>query len=302
MNSIILDDKVRMAIEAGAKSGSCLCWTCSTCDGECPINIATGRMQPQTLVRMANFGMLEELLLAPQIWYCLGCQRCALGCPNNVKPYELMHYLRLEAFRTGRVDPAMKVALWRLVGQFQRVRYRTIQKAMGGRAVAISEREWYQWFKMPIRNKIFQEIDVSKVGRQPDPMHEDRLSSRVCLTCDECTACCPIFYERACFDPQSIIRMVSLGLTKRLLKSASIWMCLECRQCTQTCSQQISGHAVIRQLRTTAIEQGFVPEDFQALLSELNRQIYPRFLDEIDQLIGMYRLGSGKRDPALTVL
>ena len=75
------------------------CWTCGACDNGCPVSIATGRLRPQSNVRMAVYGTLDELRELPDIWYCLSCRRCLQGCPNRVKPFELHRYLQNEAIR-----------------------------------------------------------------------------------------------------------------------------------------------------------------------------------------------------------
>ncbi len=294
MDPIIPNEAQREAIEKTAMSGSGLCWTCGTCDSECPVYLYTGRLRPQIIVRMANLGMLDELMALPQIWYCLGCRRCGTGCPNQVKPFELTRYLRNTLLCNSRDGAALSAALRKLMGNFQRVRYRSILRAMHNEQVAISEREWYQWLEKPIRNSIFKEIEL---GVPTEPLKAElphAHSPRVCLSCSECSNCCPIFHERSIFDPQHIIRMSNLGLTGELLKSPSIWMCLGCRRCAQTCSQLVSGYDVIRRLRLLAVERGEVDPHFPSRLLELERLIYPRLLDEIDHLVGMFGLQSGR--------
>jgi heterodisulfide reductase subunit C len=81
-NPLIPSLELRKLIESRAFALSSLCWTCGSCDLECPVNRATNRLRPQKLVRMANLGMLEELLGLPEIWYCLNCRRCMMTCPT----------------------------------------------------------------------------------------------------------------------------------------------------------------------------------------------------------------------------
>ena len=76
-----------IADDAGADIDRC--WTCGACDNGCPVSLATGRLRPQRNVRMAVYGMLDQLLALPGIWYCLSCRRCLQGCPNRVKPASL---------------------------------------------------------------------------------------------------------------------------------------------------------------------------------------------------------------------
>jgi heterodisulfide reductase subunit C len=295
MEPIIPNDAQRQIIEQNAMAGSCLCWTCGTCDSECPIYLSTGRLRPQVIVRMANLGMLDEMLALPQIWYCLGCRRCGSGCPNQVKPFEVMRYLRDVMIHSGRIGAPMAAAYRKLMGQFQRVRYRAILRAMHGEFTAISTREWYQWFEKPIRNPLYKEIEFAAGAHANKPFTVAAgHNPSACLSCSECSSCCPIFYERTTFDPQSIIRMANLGLTDELIKSPSIWMCLGCRRCSQTCSQLVSGYDVISRLRLLAIERGHVDPCFPSRLVQLDRLIYPRLLEEIDHQTGMFGTRQGK--------
>jgi hypothetical protein len=40
------EPKNRKFIEGGAKAGHRKCWTCGSCDFECPVNVAAGRLRP----------------------------------------------------------------------------------------------------------------------------------------------------------------------------------------------------------------------------------------------------------------
>ena len=61
------DPVQRSQIESRSHTTSFMCWTCGSCDFECPVNIATGRLRPQKLVRLATLGLVEELLEQPEI-------------------------------------------------------------------------------------------------------------------------------------------------------------------------------------------------------------------------------------------
>lgn len=71
---------IRKTIAQEAKADINRCWMCGSCDFECPVNMATVRLRPQKLVRMANFGMVDEFLHNPTIWLCLDCGRCTEAC------------------------------------------------------------------------------------------------------------------------------------------------------------------------------------------------------------------------------
>ncbi len=118
------DRQVAERIRRGADAGQSLCWTCGSCDAMCPVHVASGRLRPQVMVRLANLGLLEELLRRPEIWYCLGCRRCSQTCPQAVKPAALIEFARREALRRGLFDTAFLDGYRRLFAAFQRVRWR----------------------------------------------------------------------------------------------------------------------------------------------------------------------------------
>jgi hypothetical protein len=50
----------------------------------------------------------------------------------------------------------------------------------------------------------------------------------------------------------------------------------------------VSGYAIIQRLRQQAITDKIVDRDFPMRLLDADRIIYPKLLDEIDNLIGLY--------------
>lgn len=120
---VVPQPKLRRLIDAGGLADSTMCWTCSSCDSECPVEIATNRLRPQRIVRFANLGLIDELIALPEIWYCLTCRRCNRVCPNLVKPETLIRYARAEAVRRGVVPLATATAYYDLFRRFQRVRW-----------------------------------------------------------------------------------------------------------------------------------------------------------------------------------
>jgi heterodisulfide reductase subunit C len=84
--------------------------------------------------------------------------------------------------------------------------------------------------------------------------------------------------------------MANLGLSARLLRSPAIWLCLGCQRCSEACSQKVSGYDIIRQLQNQAIAKGIVDPALPQRLLHADRIIYPKYIDEIDTLIGLYRL------------
>ena len=81
MSAIVPEPGIGSDISAAINSELSLCYTCGSCAAECPVNRFTNMLPPLKYVRMAGFGMVEELLQSPEIWYCLSCGRCNNICP-----------------------------------------------------------------------------------------------------------------------------------------------------------------------------------------------------------------------------
>ena len=92
--------------------------------------------------------------------------------------------------------------------------------------------------------------------------------------------------ERSEFDPRSLFRMVNMGLTDELLKSPTIWLCLDCGRCTAACSQLFDGRAIVRRLKDDAIQKGIIDRNFLERLKQANRLVYSRWFKEVDALFG----------------
>jgi len=260
-----------------------LCFTCQTCLAACPVNRATNRLSPLKLVRLANFGLLDELIRLPEIWYCLRCNSCGQGCPMKVKPGVLIRFLRREAlFRHIFSDETIRHYTGLLAG-LSRARWHLADWCRRDQPQDLPADRWRGlWEKPPVpwteRTKIREGLGHN--GLKP-PVEETRF--RQCFQCGECRAACPA-YEPTAFDPLGIFRLVNYGLTEELLASPSIWLCLGCRRCTESCCQRVSGHEVIRRLQETALAEGFVDPDFPRRWQEAEQSLYPRLVEEIDSV------------------
>lgn len=262
-----------------------LCWTCSSCDLECPVNIATGRLRPQKIVRMANLGFSDELSSSPDIWYCLTCRRCTHICPNSVRPSTLIVYARRNALESGFVSMDTLRQYQDLFTQFQRIRWHAINICFKKNIERFNDQVWIQWANKPAKssdgvvnlNKIHQwSIDIN------DILDSSQLSS--CYTCGECSSACPIVCDGFIFDPRRLFRMINLGLVDELLGSPSIWLCLSCGRCTDSCSQLVDGRLIFDKVKEFAIHKGIVDFNFFKRVEYANQLIYNHFISKIDSL------------------
>jgi len=282
-----LNSAIRHRIEQATSADSTMCWTCSSCDSECPVEIATNRLRPQRIVRLANLGLMEELIASPEIWYCLTCRRCSKICPNLVKPETLVRYARAAAVRCGVVIYETARAYYDLFRRFQRVRWHAVYNCLHGNSEPITDARWHSWLDTPIPDSsaIIASHSLFRASR-PFRQAAKGADMSSCFTCGECSSACPVAVERSAFDPRFIFRMVNLGLAEELLPSPSIWLCVQCGRCTDACSQLVDGCGMIASLRELAVHEGKVDEGFPLRVRDAQKQIYLRVIDAIDKLLG----------------
>lgn len=279
------DINLRKTIERETLSDSYMCWTCSSCDTECPVNIASNKLRPQKIVHMAYVGLLDELLTLPEIWYCLTCRRCNRTCPNKVKPADLIAYARRELVRRKIVSYETIQKYQEFYSRLQRVRWHAAAACMKGSVTEISETKWNEWLSTPAK-RADSTVQPGKPLPETIKNKAGEANTRSCFTCSECGSVCPIFFERNAFDPQLIMRMVNLGLIDDLLESPSIWLCLSCERCSEACSQLVKPHQIISGLQEMAKLKGIVDSFFPFRLEQAQKLIYSRFHVEINSIFG----------------
>jgi heterodisulfide reductase subunit C len=81
------------------------CFACGTCAAGCPVTEVDPDYNPRKIIRQILFGMREEVLSSPRIWYCLVCYRCYARCPQKVNFTDVMRALRYLAIK-GRHAPS----------------------------------------------------------------------------------------------------------------------------------------------------------------------------------------------------
>jgi heterodisulfide reductase subunit C len=291
------DPQLRKQIEQSVHAESHMCWTCRSCASECPVNIATNRLQPVKVVWMANLGLVAELLNMPEIWYCQSCNRCNQVCPMTVKPAAIIRHCRQEALRRKIVSNDRLRQYNELYGRFQRARWQMASCCRGKNDVSLSQSDWKAWLNTPVRPgcgavKHAQLFAQSKALKKA--MADTHTNA--CLTCGECSSACPVFYERGVFDPVWIFRMVNLGLIPELLASPAIWLCIGCQRCSDACTQGVRGHQIIEHLKQLAVDEGFVENTFPLSWREFQQALYCLLLNDIDTLFGFQKSAAGTGD------
>ncbi|MBW1727733.1 MAG: 4Fe-4S dicluster domain-containing protein [Deltaproteobacteria bacterium] len=267
------------------------CYTCGTCNSACPVNAATSRLRPLELVYKAKLGLLDELLSIPDIWYCIGCNRCSNLCPMMVEPLSLIQNLRAEAILRKIVRPEVPERHKELLKGLLRGLWHAADALLGGEHPDVAE-HWDQWTRKSPFGKTDRLIKLPTNTPQISAFRQmvrgygvNTTSLSSCFTCRECSNACPICMDPSVFDPLKIFRLANFGLKDDLLRSPSIWLCLDCQSCMSACSQGVKGALIIRQLQHIAYKEGFVAKDFPVRWQELKGEVYGQFIREIDKLL-----------------
>lgn len=289
-----LSPKLRSIVELATGADATLCWTCSSCDSECPVEIATNRLRPQKIVRLANLGLVEELITSPEIWYCLTCRRCTTICPNRVRPETLVRYARAAAVRCGAVSHATVQSYYDLFRRFQRARWHAVAGCLNGEAGPLFPEVWRRWLETPIPRASSPAPGHSLFRTSPAfRQAARRADAAACYACGGCSSVCPVACEGGTFDPRFIFRMVNLGLQEELLHAPAIWLCVQCGRCTDACGQGVDGCGLIAGLREIAVGEHAVTAGAPLRLVDAQKQVYARWLEEVDRLLGLEESGAG---------
>ena len=88
--------------EVVKKSGEdiSLCYQCLKCTAGCP-TAPYMDIRPNTIIRMIQMGMKQEVRGSSAIWFCVHCQTCGTRCPNEIHIGVLMDALREMAIEEG---------------------------------------------------------------------------------------------------------------------------------------------------------------------------------------------------------
>ncbi len=84
------------------------CFTCRTCTASCPITAVNDKFNPLRIIRMALYGLKEEVLGNEFIWLCSSCYACQERCPQGVSITEFMTLLKNMALEAGHAPPGVK--------------------------------------------------------------------------------------------------------------------------------------------------------------------------------------------------
>ncbi len=84
------------------------CFACRTCSASCPVTEVNNRFDPAKIIRMAVYGLREEILAGDLIWLCSTCYSCQERCPQGVRITELITLLKNMAFQSGHMPSGIR--------------------------------------------------------------------------------------------------------------------------------------------------------------------------------------------------
>lgn len=84
------------------------CFTCRTCTASCPVTAVNNRFDPVRVIRMALYGLRDEVLKSDFIWLCSSCYACQERCPQGVSITEIMTLIKNIAVREGYMPSGIK--------------------------------------------------------------------------------------------------------------------------------------------------------------------------------------------------
>lgn len=105
---------------------------------------------------------------------------------------------------------------------------------------------------------------------------------KLCFACGICTASCPIRAIDSQYNPRKIIRMILLGMRKRVLSSDFIWLCSTCYACTERCPQGVCFTDVMNAIKNLAVKDGYVHPTFVTQVDLLKKQGRLYEIDDFD--------------------
>jgi heterodisulfide reductase subunit C len=80
------------------------CFACGVCTATCPVAEIEPEFSPSRIIRQILYGMRDQLLASPALWYCARCAQCSFSCPQDVRFLDIIQGLRNLAVREGAVS------------------------------------------------------------------------------------------------------------------------------------------------------------------------------------------------------
>ena len=82
------------------------CYQCGNCSSGCPV-VDYMDITPNQVMKLSQYGSIEEILKSETIWVCSTCLQCSTRCPKGIDVAKVMEAFRTINLRNGEgvVDP-----------------------------------------------------------------------------------------------------------------------------------------------------------------------------------------------------
>ncbi len=87
------------------------CFVCRTCTASCPISAVNEKFNPFRIIRLALYGLKDEILQNDFIWLCSSCYACQERCPQGVSITDFMTLLKNLAFKEGHAPAGIRTQM-----------------------------------------------------------------------------------------------------------------------------------------------------------------------------------------------
>jgi heterodisulfide reductase subunit C len=115
------------------------CFACGTCVAGCPVSEVAPEYSPRKIIRQILFGMREEVLSSPLMWYCVVCYRCYARCPQNVNFTDVMRALRYLAVKGNHAPTDILAKVAELDRELQEARCKKVQSTFEAELAKFAE-------------------------------------------------------------------------------------------------------------------------------------------------------------------
>ena len=88
------------------------CIRCGTCSASCPA-VAAMDLTPRRMWRMAQLGLVDQVLASKTIWLCSLCYQCHVRCPRGIPLTETITRLKELAMERGVAHSRDSVGFYR---------------------------------------------------------------------------------------------------------------------------------------------------------------------------------------------
>lgn len=98
---------------------------------------------------------------------------------------------------------------------------------------------------------------------------------RTCLQCGACSGVCPFGYLMD-FPPGRMVAALRAGLFERVLETDTVWMCVSCYACTESCPSKIPlTPGLMTRTKEELLLAGNIPTELQSALENSQRYSNP---------------------------